>query len=194
MNRTLDIMSLGSRSGEAPEAEIDLIRSIAEGDLAAFERLHQRYYTRLMGFALRMTQRHDAAEEIASDTLMAVWRGAGNFRGESKASTWIFGIAYRQAMKLLSRRKPLDMAAEIDEELPAPTTGEEEVEMLFQRHTLSNALAQLPLEQRATVQLTYVYGYRLSEIAAITGCPEGTVKSRMFHARNRLRALLGGAS
>ncbi|MEM1346108.1 MAG: sigma-70 family RNA polymerase sigma factor [Pseudomonadota bacterium] len=169
-----------------------LLAATAKGDLAAFERLHQRYYGRINAFALRLTRRPELAEEVAGDTLMAVWKSAESFRGEAKPSTWILGIAYRMALRACRKAKRDALHDEIDDDLPAERTGSEEVETLFQRKAIAAAMERLSPEQRATVELTYFYGYRLTEIAEITGCPVGTVKTRMFHARARLRELLKG--
>ncbi len=178
------------RSKMVEDTDGALLAAVGAGDMAAFERLHRRFHRRVAGFALRMTRRHDLAEEIAEDTLLAVWRGASGFRGQSRASTWIFGIAYRMALRALRKTAKDRLHDEIDDSLPAERTGTDEVEMLFARRQVLAAVAQLPLEQRATVELTYYYGYKLTEIAEITGCPVGTVKTRMFHARAKLRALL----
>ncbi|MEO0762384.1 MAG: sigma factor-like helix-turn-helix DNA-binding protein, partial [Pseudomonadota bacterium] len=81
---------------------------------------------------------------------------------------------------------------EADEAIPAAQSGTELVEAAFLGREILAALEKLPMTQRATVILTHHFGYRLTEIAAITGCPEGTVKTRLFHARARLRTLLSG--
>ncbi|MGF1447633.1 MAG: RNA polymerase sigma factor [Pikeienuella sp.] len=184
-------MPMGSGPGPgSDEADGALLAATATGDMAAFERLHRRFYRRLYGFALRITERPEVAEEVVADTLMAVWQGASKFRGASKASTWIFGIAYRIALKARRKGRHDWRHDEIDETVPAAQSGTEEVETLFTKNRVAAALRRLPEEQRATVELTYLYGYKISEISEITGCPEGTVKTRMFHARAKLRVLL----
>jgi len=172
------------------ESDAALIAGTATGDLAAFERLHRRFYARIFRFALRLSGRPEIADEVVGDTMLAVWRGAARFEGRARPSSWLFGIAYRIAMRAMGREPGADEREELDEAMPAPRTGVQEVEALFERRRIVVALAQLPPEQRATVELTYFHGYRLSEIAEITGCPPGTVKSRMFLARARLRVLL----
>ncbi|MEM8818073.1 MAG: RNA polymerase sigma factor [Pseudomonadota bacterium] len=168
----------------------DLIALVAQGDENAFRKLHERYWNKLFGFTFRIVQRRDMAEEATLDALMAVWRGAAGFRGEARASTWIFGIAYRTALKACKAVRRENLHDEIDEAAHIGGDGTRELEAILQSRTVAAALDRLPAEQRATVQLTYFYGYRLSEIAEITGCPVGTVKARMFHARAKLRTLL----
>ena len=167
-----------------------LIARIAAGDRNAFEELYHRYYQRLFGFLLRLTKRPALVEELLQETLLAVWRSSDRFAGRSAPSTWILGIAYHQAMKALTRASerepPAGLAFEF-EEPPQP-------DLLFDRRERASrvgiALAQLSAEQRSVVELTFVHGFSYPEIAEILDCPVNTVKTRMFHARRRLRELL----
>ena len=173
------------------EVDAALLAATAQGDVRAFERLYRRFHGRVYGFAQRLTDRSDLADEVVTDTMMAVWRKAGAFEGRSRPSTWILGIAYRVAMKARSRVAPdrfNDPIDDVEGTLEADTHASESV---CQRLQIAGALRHLPADQRATVELTYYHGYRLTEIAEITGCPVGTVKTRMFHARAKLRRLLG---
>lgn len=176
----------------AAEADRDLLTATAAGDRAAFRRLHHRYRPRVFRFALRLLARADIADEVAGDTMLAVWRGAESFRGAGQPSTWIFGIAYRVAMNMGRRRARDGLHDELDDQLAAASTDVGGLPAAFLKEQIAAALRALPIEQRATIELAYVYGYRLTEIAEITGCPVGTVKTRMFHARNKLRSILGG--
>jgi RNA polymerase sigma-70 factor (ECF subfamily) len=173
-----------------------LLERIAGKDRAAFQELYQRYYQRLFGYVFKVTRRPEVVEEAVNDTLFAVWQGAGSFRGGSRPSTWILGIAHRQALKSLSRQKRVDRDAEPrpGAELPGHAPVEEQPESLAVRRelhsVLGRALARLPNEQRAVVELTYYHDCSYAEIASVLGCPVNTVKTRMFHARRRLRTLL----
>ncbi|MEM6971224.1 MAG: RNA polymerase sigma factor [Pseudomonadota bacterium] len=185
-------MGAGAGTDTADDTDMALIEAVAGGDMRAFERLHRRFHKRIHGFVLRLVRRPDIADEAANDTMVAVWKQAGGFRGDSRASTWIFGIAYRTALAATRKIARHEGHAEADEAIPAARSGTELVEAAFLGRDILAALAQLPVSQRATVVLTHHYGYRLTEIAEITGCPTGTVKTRMFHARNRLKQLLAG--
>lgn len=168
------------------EEELALLRRVALGDRSALERLYAVYHRRLFGFLIRFTERHDLVEEIINDTLYTVWCKAGEFRGESAVSTWIIGIAYRRALKSLKRQSfwlRIDGEA-IDVPDASADPSEETGDWLAQ------GLARLPLEQRMTLELAYFLGHSCEEIAAISGCPVNTVKTRMFNARRRLRELL----
>lgn len=169
----------------------DLLAATATGDRTAFETLYRTHYPRLLGFATRVSGRPDLGEEAVNDTMMTVWRRAGSFEGRSSVSTWMFGIAYRIAARARGRMATRGArTAELDDEMPAEVTGTQQVEAAFERKAVLAALATLPDEQRVTAELAYYHGYTMAEIAEITDTPEGTVKTRLFHARAKLRKAL----
>ena len=165
-----------------------LLDQVAAGDREAFRELYVVYHRRLARFLVRLTRRYEVAEEIINDTLWVVWRKAGEFRGESRISTWIMGIAYRRALKTLrGRGHQLYDAVPIESETlvaPDELAEGETGEWILQ------AMQQLPLEQRLALEYAYGYGHSCEEIALIMDCPANTVKTRLFHARAKLRALL----
>jgi RNA polymerase sigma-70 factor (ECF subfamily) len=163
-------------------AEEELLRRIAQGDQAALERLYSDYYPRLARFVLRVTRDVELAREIINDVFMVIWRSAAQFRGESTVSTWILGITYRRALKSARRYR----AAPVPPAEADPPCDE----VHFRYLDLDSSLARLSREQRATVELAYYFGYSYKEIAEIMGCPENTVKTRVFHARRTLKSLL----
>jgi RNA polymerase sigma-70 factor (ECF subfamily) len=165
-----------------------LLDKVAAGDREAFRELYVVYHRRLARFLVRLTRRYEVAEEIINDTLWVVWRKAGEFRGESRISTWIMGIAYRRALKTLRNRgHQLYDAVPIESEtLVAP----DELAEAETGEWIVQAMQQLPLEQRLALEYAYGYGHSCEEIALIMDCPANTVKTRLFHARAKLRALL----
>jgi RNA polymerase sigma-70 factor (ECF subfamily) len=168
--------------------EVDLIARVAEGDRRALEELYHLYHRRMARFLTRLTHRYDLAEEVINDTFWVVWRKARDFRGDSQPSTWILGIAYRKARNAL-RAAARTTTQNLDEEF-LPLTSEEPFRAEELRDWLTSALAQLPVEQRLGVELCYELGYSCEEIATIMECPVNTVKTRLFHARAKLRKLL----
>jgi len=177
---------------EGEPAERRLIGRIAAGDLRAFEQFYRAYHARLTRFLDRMTRRHGLVEEVLNDTMLVVWNRSDRFDGSSKVSTWIFAIAYRKALKALQRHDE----AVPDETLadrPEPGDGPEQQAQTGQvKAQLVRALDALSIDHRTVVELTYFYGMGYREIAQIVDCPVDTVKTRMFHARRRLRTLLAG--
>jgi RNA polymerase sigma-70 factor (ECF subfamily) len=167
--------------------DLDLLEKIREGNREALRELYLIHHRRLSRFLLRFTRRWDLVEEIINDTLYVVWCKASEFRGDSRLSTWMMGIAYRCALKTLRRGNQLYSAVSIENEsLPAP----DELSAAETGEWVALALQQLPTDQRLTMELAYGQGYSCAEIAEIMDCPVNTVKTRMFHARGKLRTLL----
>ena len=180
-----------ARAQDAEQIEQTLLAGIVRGVRSDFDLLYRIYYPRLTRFLLRMTGRAALSEELLDDTLLLVWQRAAAFNGTSKVSTWIFGIAYRKALKALSRlddpvAQDSDAVSEPDP-LPGPPAL---VEQLQRNQQLIDALAQLSVDHRAVVELCYFQNMDYREIAAVVHCPVDTVKSRMFYARRRLKSLL----
>ena len=175
--------------------EVGLVRRVAAGELHAFEQLYRLYHPRLTRFLERMMRRPGPVGEVLDDTLLVVWHGAARYDGSCKVSTWIFAIAYRKALKALHRLdEPVeDDAAAADRRADDGPGPDQQLGHRQLRAALLRALGGLSAEQRAAVDLTYFHGMGCHEIAQIAGCPVNTVKTRMFHARRRLRTLLGGA-
>jgi RNA polymerase sigma-70 factor (ECF subfamily) len=172
--------------------EARLVSRVAAGEMRAFEELYRVYHPRLTRFLINMLRRPHLVEEAVNDAMMVVWRRPESFNGTSKVSTWIFAIAYRTGLKALSRldepqedkdadRRPSD-AADPEREL-----GDRQVQKL-----LLGAMDRLSSDHRVVVDLTYYHDAGYREIAEIMNCPVGTVKTRMFHARQKLKDLLDG--
>jgi len=173
--------------------DLALLARVADGDRGAFEVLYRRYHRRLLAYLLRVLGgRVEEAEEALDDSFYAAWMGARSFRGGSRVSSWLFGIAYRKGLKALERHGrrrevPVDETAA---EPPAPDSPRRDLERRELARAVAAALAGLPREQRRVVELTYYRGLSYPEISELVGVPVGTVKTRMFHARRRLRVLL----
>jgi RNA polymerase sigma-70 factor (ECF subfamily) len=186
-------MSLPAKNSPK-ECDRELLLAVAGGNRRALEELYLGYHRRLARFLSRFTPSYENVEEIINDTFMVVWQSAKDFRYASQVSTWIFGIACRTALKLLRRQKNHAAAGSLDDspEHAFDPTLETEVQ-----DWVAHGLNRLPFEQRLTLELAYHMGHSLEEIAAITDAPVGTVKARMFHAREKLRQYLptlGGAA
>jgi RNA polymerase sigma-70 factor (ECF subfamily) len=171
-----------------------LLARVAERDLDAYRALYESYFRRLFGFVFKITRRGELVEEIVQETLLVVWRDAQRFGGRGRVSSWIFGIAYRRALKRLrsetSRAERERIAAGEEIRRPPRPGPEHDVEARERAAAVWKALGALSPEQRAVVELTFFEGLSYPTIAEIVGCPVNTVKSRMFHARQRLRELL----
>lgn len=181
----------GTDPGPGAAGECALMERVAAQHMDAFEALYRIYQPRLLRFIHGIVHRPALVEEVFDDTMLVVWRKAGSYDRSAKVSSWIFAIAYRQALKALRR---VDDAMEFHSEAAAdgPGAGPETAwhQQQLQRR-LQQALDGLSAEHRAVIELTYYLGYSCAEIARILECPVDTVKTRMFYARRRLKGLLG---
>lgn len=180
-----------TRLADSVDQELDQdlarLRSLRR-DPGAFEALYRDFYPRLFEFVLRILGQPHDAEETINDTMLVVWNKAAEFREESKVSTWIFGIAYKKALKRLkSNRRLADRELMLEMEQEDRRDPADTVSHRAAIERIRQAVARLPLAQRSIVHLAFFYGYTYPEIAAIVGCPVNTVKTRMFYARERLR-------
>lgn len=174
----------------AERDEVALIERVAHGDMRAFEALYRNYFPRLARFIERMTRRPELVEEILNDTMFVVSSSAHKYDGSSKVSTWIFAIAYRKSLKAL---RDIDIPVESEEPIDAIADNAEPRDEAVReqlRRVLSEAVDALSANHRAVIELTYFHEIGYREIAQIMGCPVETVKTRMFHARRRLKTLL----
>ena len=169
--------------------DVRLMARVAVEDVDAFETIYRAYHPRITRFLRGMLRQSTLVDEVLDDTMLVAWRKAHTWDATSQLSTWLFAIAYRQALKALRRN---DHAVELAEEPPIPASQEPDGELQhLQLHArLALALGALSIEHRAVMELTYYQGYSCREIAEIMGCPVATVKTRMFYARRRLRGLL----
>jgi RNA polymerase sigma-70 factor (ECF subfamily) len=134
------------------------------------------------------------AEEIVSDTLYEIWRHPAKFRGDSQFSTWLIGIARNKVLMAFRGRKPDAVHDDIDdvaETVAADEPSAFEVLAGQQRSEgVRNCMEKLSSEHRECVHLVFYEGMSLAEVASLQACPENTVKTRLFHARQKLKNCL----
>jgi RNA polymerase sigma-70 factor (ECF subfamily) len=169
--------------------------SLAQGgSREAFERLARRWSPRLLRFAARTIGRSDHVRDIVQETWIAVIRGIRRLRDPASFPAWIYGIAHRRCVDYLrgnQRRQRLasGMAREPEATADAHAGG---IESTFQANRdLATAMGRLGDEQRVVIQLFYGEELGIGEIASVLSIPPGTVKSRLFHARQTLRKITG---
>jgi RNA polymerase sigma-70 factor (ECF subfamily) len=169
--------------------DAELIARICAADEAALEILYKRYYPKLFRFSLRMTRRLDCVEEVINDVMYVVWKKSPSFRPDTRASTWIFGIAYNKCLKALEEKAQGEHLEWEDAEALLPGVCDSGLKNLEIEDWVAVAFGKLPADQRAVLELAYHQGLHYQEIAQIMDCPENTVKTRMFHARKKIKAL-----
>lgn len=174
---------------------VHLLARITARDEHAFTQLYKAFSRKLYAYALHQLRDPTLAEEIVSDTLHEVWLHPERFRGESQFSTWLIGIArYKVLMRLRSDRAepPRDDVDDLAEVLASHEAGPvEQIAHRQRQHHVRHCIDKLGADHRECVHLVFFEGLSLAEVAQLQACPEGTVKTRMFHARQKLRNCLG---
>ena len=172
----------------------DLILRIRAGDQLALKTLYGRHHVKVFRFALRLLRDEPAAEDVVSEVFIDVWRNATNFEGRSEASTWLLAIARNKAFSLLRRKREDGLD---EEEAAAIADDADDPEVTLQKKSKGEALRacllQLSPQHREVVDLVYYHDKSIEDVALIVGVPEGTVKTRVFHARKRLAELAKAA-
>lgn len=188
------------------ENELDraLVERVQNGDKRAFDLLVRKYQHKVIGLVSRYVRSHAECEDIAQESFIRAWRAIGSFRGDSAFYTWLYKIAVNTAknhLVAMGRRPPTD---DIDAEDAVFMVGAErmqdnatpEREMMRQEieQSVFSTVQALPEELRTAITLREVDGLSYDEIAEAMGCPIGTVRSRIFRAREaideKLRPLL----
>ena len=168
------------------EDDSALLRAHRAGDVEAFGELVRRYQDRLWAVALRTLADPQEAADALQDALLAAFRAAGSFRGDSAVTTWLHRIVVNACLDRIRRRSsrptvPLDSVQD-------PPSASVDLEVALD---VRAALRQLPADQRVALTLVDVEGFRVADAAIILGVAEGTIKSRCSRGRARLAQLLG---
>jgi RNA polymerase sigma-70 factor (ECF subfamily) len=150
------------------------------GDLQAFEELVRVYQAEVFRFAWHLTNDRSLAEDVTQETFLRTFRFMGGFRGEQRFGSWLFSIVRNCAMDALRRTR-----ASLPEDVPAGTVADASA-----RAELNAALRSVTAEHRETFLLVEVFGMSYQEAADVLGVAVGTVKSRMFRARQALCAAI----
>jgi RNA polymerase sigma-70 factor (ECF subfamily) len=161
-----------------------LVQRILSGDKAAGEQFVIEHYEAIFRFLRNLTGSKEDAEDLTQQTFLRAWEALPSFRGDSSLSTWLHSIAYREYTHWLRSRREF---VPLDEIVDMP---DEQANQNLEAVLLRWAIYRLDPEHREVFVLYYVQGFSVSEIAKIIGVPAGTVKSRLFFARQKLRELL----
>ncbi|MBZ0298088.1 MAG: RNA polymerase sigma factor [Anaerolineae bacterium] len=171
------------------DPDLLLLRAMAKGDVQALEALYARHGRHILAYLRGLLADPQQAEEVLQDVMMAAWRGAGSFRGDSQVKTWLIGIARRQAFNAIRRQQP--DATPLDEDAALDDTGVfRKVALNAEREVIRAAIRELPADQRETLELIFYHELSGVEAAVVMGVAEGTIKSRLHRAKATLRGIL----
>jgi RNA polymerase sigma factor (sigma-70 family) len=175
-----------------------LVERVAAGETQALEELYDRYARPAYSLALRVTGDPTFAEEAVQEVFLAIWRRPGRFQaGRGGFATWLLAVVHHKSVDAVRReeavrRRALALQAvqALDASDPPASRPEDAVEERMRGERVRKALRALPESQRQAMTLAYYGGYTQREIAALTGTPLGTVKTRMHRAMGNLRNAL----
>ena len=178
-----------------------LVARVQHGDAAAFDVLVQRYKERLYATVYHMTSNHEDANDLVQEAFIKAYKSISSFKRESSFYTWVYRIAVNRTINHLKRRKnryhfsldDVDTHIQNDPdfvELMSHVTPRREVGLTELQEKLNEALQKLSEAHRAVVVMHDVQGMTHADIAKVMKCSEGTVRSRLFYARQQLQGLL----
>jgi RNA polymerase sigma-70 factor (ECF subfamily) len=173
------------------DPDLALVRRMAAGEARALDELYAQHGPSILGFLVARLGDRQQSEEVLQDVMMAAWRNADSFRGDSSVRTWLLVIARNRATNVLRKNRPTMMPIHDEFELSSADTGpQERVERIDAARTVRRALDELPAQQREVLTLVFFHQMTGPEVAAVLGITVGTVKSRLFRAKERLRGVL----
>ena len=180
-----------TRSQEQTVDDHELLRRIAAGDTTAVPILFDRHQLRIFRFIMRLIHNEATAEDLTNEVFLEVWRSADRFQGRSAVSTWMLSIAHNKTVSLLRKRSE----SELDDGLASTImddadTPEITVSKKDKSEQIRLCMDRLSSNHREIIDLVYFHEKTIGDISKILGIPEGTVKTRMFHARKKLGELL----
>jgi RNA polymerase sigma-70 factor (ECF subfamily) len=190
-----------ARPPEQSSPDADLLRRIAAGDAGAVDDLYERFRRPAFALARRILADDTLAEDVLQDVFLSVWRDPAAFDGlRGSFSSWLMAMVHHKAVDAVrreeSQRRRQTLAGD-DLALRAPMATydvEEQAESRSVAERVRAALGDLPVSQREALTLAYYGGYTQREVAALTGAPLGTVKTRMLAGMRRLKEGLGGTA
>jgi len=182
-----------NNTGQPEDPDRLLIREIADGNAQALDTLYAQYGPAVLNFLTARLSDREKAEEVLQDVMLAVWKGAANFRGDSRVLTWLLTIARNRAINVYRKRQIDTVEFEDELDMRGSDTGPLEKVMRRDRdEALREAVNLLNPHHREVLTLVFFHQLSGVEVADVLGISEGTVKSRLHRAKETLRRMLHG--
>jgi RNA polymerase sigma factor (sigma-70 family) len=199
MRVTMGSVSSPARRPNDPSRDAEVMRRIREGDRSAVDELYERFRRPAFALARRILADDALAEDVLQEVFLSVWRDPAAFdRGRGSVASWLLAVVHHKAVDAVRReesQRRRQVMAEDELALDAPMATRDVEEEAWSRvvaDQVRTALGVLSASQREALTLAYYGGYTQREVAALTGTPLGTVKTRMLAGMRRLRQELGG--
>ena len=177
-----------SKKNTDKERHVGLLRKIARGDEQALEEFYRIFEPRIYAFALSRLNNPHASSDLLNEVMLAVWQGAAGFKGRSAVATWVLGIAHHKIMDHL-RTQSRHNVEDLDPQMPDDrgqyigTT----IKRFEDAEFLRRAFDALTDEHRQVLHLAFYEDLSSREISEIIGCPETTVRTRIYYAKKSLK-------
>ncbi len=186
---------------ESNESDLSLVRRAQEQDASAYDELIRRYQQRIYATVYHMTSNHEDANDLTQETFIKGYRALKGFKGDSSFYTWVYRIAVNKTINFLKQRKnkwqmslnDVDYQVEHDPDLVAlvsDKTPRRDLNLSELQEKLNGAMQKLSEHHRMVVTLHDIQGLSHEEIGKIMNCNVGTVRSRLFYARQQLQGFL----
>jgi RNA polymerase sigma-70 factor (ECF subfamily) len=191
---SMPLVPLSDVRDERTEVDAELVERLRAGDRRAVEEVYVAHHAAIRRFAQRLVGDEASAEDIVHEAFLALPRAIRSFRGEGTLRAFLIGVAInhsrRHIRSAINRRRATERLSDREQLAPRSIDGTEELVRMRLASALVGALDQLPLDQRVVFVLCEVEQRTSVEVSAIVGAPEGTVRTRLFHAKRKLRELL----
>lgn len=184
-------MNKSIRSRENERLSGLLVR-VSEGDKAAFSEIYRTLEKPLYGFICRKLNDFSEAHDVVNETFLEVWRRAGTFEGRSAVKSWVYAIGYRKAVDVIRKNAKTVVSDDIPEVVDIDADAEKCLLAAQSGEHVRYCIERLKTDQAVAIRLAFFDDLSYREIAEITDSPEGTIKTRVFHAKKALLHCLDG--
>ena len=200
MRVTMSLVTLSPRRPEDAAGDADVLRRIRNGDRSAIDELYERFRRPAFALARRILADDALAEDVLQEVFLGVWRDPAAFdRARGSVASWLLAVVHHKAVDAVRReesQRRRQALAQQDLQLEAPVSTRDVDEEAWTRvvaDQVRTAMGVLSSPQREALTLAYYGGYTQREVAALTGAPLGTVKTRMLSGMRRLKEELGSS-
>lgn len=172
------------------KSDQQLIAKALQGNKKAWLTLLKRYEKQIYHYGMRMTGKNEDALDLMQEVFISVYRNLSNYRNEGSFKSWLFRIAHFRCIEFYRRKKPMQGLDDVPEVESEEVSAADAIHYHQENRQLIKAMQQLPLAQKAVVELKFFGQFTFDEIAAQTGISANTAKSRLYGALDKLKQIM----